>query len=51
MIRKLRNNHGFRLESKKIDPLAQKHKNLGTFTTKAEAKKHEQAVEFFKRRK
>jgi hypothetical protein len=48
MIRKLRTGE-YRLYSKKTDPKTGKRKNLGTFTTRAEAEKHERAVQYFKR--
>jgi hypothetical protein len=47
MIRKLPSG-GYRLYSKKKDKSG-KRKNLGTFKTLAEAKKHERAVQYFKR--
>ena len=47
MIRKLKSG-GYRLYSKKIDPRTGKRRNLGTFTSLAAAKKHEQAVQYFK---
>lgn len=50
MIRKLKSGE-YRLYSKKIDPKTGKRKNLGTFKSLAAAKKHEQEVEFFKRKK
>ena len=40
---------GYRLYSRKKDPKTGKRKNLGTFTSLAAAKKHEKAVQFFKR--
>jgi hypothetical protein len=49
MIRKLPNGH-YRLYSRKVDPSNKRRKNLGTFTTRAAAEKHERAVQFFKRR-
>jgi hypothetical protein len=48
MIRKLASG-GYRLYSRKKDPKTGKRKNLGTFATLAAAKKHERAVQFFKR--
>ena len=48
MIRKLAKG-GYRLYSRKKDPKTGKRKNLGTFTSLAAAKKHERAVQFFKR--
>jgi hypothetical protein len=50
MIRKLKSGE-YRLYSEKKDPETGKRKNLGTFKTRAAAKKHEQEVEFFKRKK
>lgn len=47
MIRKIPN--GYRLYSKKTDPKTGPRRNLGTFRTRAEAEKHERAVQFFKR--
>ena len=49
MIRKLRSG-GYRLYSRKVNPETGKRRNLGTFKTRAEAEKHERAVQFFKRR-
>ena len=49
MIRKLANGK-YRLVSRKLDPKTHKRKNLGTFTSKAAAEKHERAVQFFKHR-
>jgi hypothetical protein len=48
MIRKLANGK-YRLYSKKKNPKTGKRRNLGTFTTRAAAQKHERAVQFFKR--
>ena len=48
MIRKLKSG-AYRLYSRKKDPKTGKRRNLGTFKTLAAAKKHEQAVQFFKR--
>jgi len=50
MIRKLKSGK-YRLYSQKKDPNTGKRKNLGTFETREAAKKHEQDVEFFKRKK
>ena len=47
MIRKLKDGR-YRLYSRKIDPRTGKRRNLGTFTSKAAALKHERAVQFFK---
>jgi hypothetical protein len=48
MIRKLQDGR-YRLYSRKKDPKTGKRKNLGTFQSLAAAKKHERAVQFFKR--
>jgi hypothetical protein len=48
MIRKLKSGQ-YRLYSRKIDPRTKRHRNLGTFATRAAAEKHERAVQFFKR--
>ncbi len=48
MIEKLPSGE-YRLYSKKKDPRTGRRRNLGTFRTKAEAEKHERAVQFFKR--
>jgi hypothetical protein len=49
MIRKLKSGK-YRLYSRKKDPKTRKRRNLGTFGSLAAAKKHERAVQFFKRR-
>lgn len=49
MIRKLKSG-GYRLYSRKKDPRTGMRKNLGTFKSLAAAKKHERAIQFFKRR-
>ena len=49
MIRKLPSG-GYRLYSRKIDPRTGKRRNLGTFKTLEAAKRHERAVQFFKRK-
>jgi len=49
MIRKLKS-RGYRLYSRKKDPKTGRRKNLGTFKSLAQAKRHERAVQFFKRR-
>ena len=49
MIRKLASGK-FRLYSRKQDPKTGKRRNLGTFRTLAGARRHERAVQFFKRR-
>jgi len=48
MIRRLKSG-GYRLYSRKRNPKTNKRRNLGTFPTLAKAKKHERAVQFFKR--
>src|SRR3981081_4872531 len=48
MIRKLKSG-GYRLYSRKINPKTGRRRNLGTFKTRAEAERHERAVQFFKR--
>jgi hypothetical protein len=48
MIRKL-GSGGYRLYSRKADPKTGRRRNLGTFKTRAEAEKHERAVQYFKR--
>jgi hypothetical protein len=48
MIRKLKTGK-FRLYSRKKNPKTGKRRNLGTFATKAQAQKHERAVQYFKR--
>jgi hypothetical protein len=48
MIRKLTSGE-YRLYSRKKNPRTGKRRNLGTFTSLAAAKKHERAVQYFKR--
>lgn len=48
MIRKLSTGE-YRLYSSKKDPKTGRRRNLGTFRTRAAAKKHERAVQYFKR--
>jgi hypothetical protein len=48
MIRKLKSGK-YRLYSRKKDQRTGKRKNLGTFNSQAAAKKHERAVQYFKR--
>lgn len=50
MIRKLKSGK-YRLYSRKVDPRTGKRRNLGTFDTLEAARKHERAVQFFKKRK
>ena len=47
LIRKLKSGE-YRLYSRKKDPKSGKRRNLGTFSTRAAAEKHERAVQFFK---
>jgi hypothetical protein len=47
MIRKLKTGD-YRLYSRKKDAKTGKRKNLGTFTTRNAAEKHEKAVQYFK---
>ena len=49
MIRKLSDGK-YRLYSRKPDRNTGRRRNLGTFTTRAAAERHERAVQFFKRR-
>jgi hypothetical protein len=49
MIRKLQSGE-YRLYSRKVDPKTHRRRNLGTFKTRAEAERHERAIQFFKRR-
>lgn len=48
MIRKLPSG-GYRLYSRKKNPRTGKRRNLGTFHTRAEAVRHERAIQYFKR--
>jgi len=48
MIRRLKSG-GYRLYSRKRNPKTGKRRNLGTFPSLVAAKKHERAVQFFKR--
>ena len=48
MIRKLKSGQ-FRLYSRKVNPKTGRRRNLGTFSSRAAAEKHERAVQFFKR--
>jgi len=48
MIRKLPSG-GYRLYSRKKNPRTGKRRNLGTFRTRAEAVRHERAIQYFKR--
>jgi hypothetical protein len=48
MIRKLKPGK-WRLYSRKVNSKTGKRRNLGTFTTKAAALKHERDIQYFKR--
>ena len=49
MIRKLKSGE-YRLYSRKKNPKTGRRRNLGTFRSLAAARKHEQEIQFFKRR-
>ena len=49
VIRKLPSGK-YRLYSRKKNPRTGKRRNLGTFATRAAAERHDQAVQFFKRK-
>lgn len=49
MIRKLKSGE-YRLYSRKKNAKTGKRRNLGTFSSRAAAEKHERAVQFFKNR-
>jgi hypothetical protein len=48
MIRKLSSGQ-YRLYSREKNPKTGRRRNLGTFTSRAAAEKHERAVQYFKR--
>jgi hypothetical protein len=48
MIRKLKSGQ-YRIYSRKKDESTGKHRNLGTFSTLAQAKQHEREVQYFKK--
>ncbi len=48
MIRKLGSGK-YRLYSRKKDPSTGRRRNLGTFSNRAAAERHERAVQYFKR--
>jgi hypothetical protein len=48
MIRKLSSGE-YRIYSRTVDPRTGKRRNLGTFSTRAAAERHERAIQFFKR--
>jgi hypothetical protein len=47
MIRKLKSGE-YRLYSRKKNPSTGKRRNLGTFSSRGAAEKHERAVQYFK---
>jgi hypothetical protein len=49
MIRKLSSGE-YRLYSRKLNPKTGKRRNLGTFSSRAAAKMHENDIQYFKRR-
>jgi len=49
MIRRLASGK-YRLYSRSKNPKTGRRRNLGTFTTRAAAERHERAVQYFKRR-
>ncbi len=49
MIRKLKSGK-YRLYSRKKNSQTGKRRNLGTFTSRAAAERHERTVQYFKRR-
>jgi hypothetical protein len=49
MIRKLPSGK-YRLYSRSKNPKTGRRRNLGTFTSRSAAMKHERAIQFFKRR-
>lgn len=48
MIRKLKSGE-YRLYSRKKNPKTGRRRNLGTFSSRQAAEKHERAVQYFKR--
>jgi hypothetical protein len=48
MIRKFKGGK-YRLYSRKINPKTGRRRNLGTFTSRQAAERHERAVQYFKR--
>ncbi len=47
MIRKLKSGK-YRMYSRKVDAKTHKRKNLGTFDSMEDAKKHEREIQYFK---
>ncbi|MGK5595110.1 MAG: hypothetical protein ACSNEK_07115 [Parachlamydiaceae bacterium] len=50
MIIKLKNGQ-YRIYSRKVDPSTGKRRNLGTFSTREEAVRHEKEIQYFKHRR
>jgi hypothetical protein len=48
MIRKLKSGK-WRLYSRKKDPRTRRRRNLGTFSSRRAAERHERAIQYFKR--
>ncbi len=48
MIRKLKDGR-YRLYSRKVNPRTGRRRNLGTFSSRAAALKHEREIQYFKR--
>jgi hypothetical protein len=48
MIRKLKAGK-WRLYSRQLDPKTGRRRNLGTFTSRKAAERHERAIQYFKR--
>lgn len=48
MIRKLKSGE-YRIYSRSVNSKTGKRRNLGTFSTRAAAEKHEQQIQYFKR--
>jgi hypothetical protein len=48
MIRKLKDGR-YRLYSRKVNPRTRRRRNLGTFSSRAAALKHEREIQYFKR--
>jgi hypothetical protein len=49
MIRKLSDGQ-YRIYSRKIDPRTGRRRNLGTFSSRAAAERHEREIQYFKGR-
>jgi len=47
MIRKLKTGK-YRIYARKLDPKTNKRRNLGTFDTMEQARRHEQEIQYFK---